>query len=121
MWSTSTASPPGPAFAAYDGTAPIEVSPRGKEEDLSAVAAGEPPAQPHHAHGGRHPDPLRRHPGRIYYQCKRAQSSGAKEAIRALKRRISDLIYARLVADAKAVGTSKRGPGGKRGTTLHPA
>lgn len=38
-------------------------------------------------------------PGRAYYERKRAEDRTAKEAIRALKRRISDLIYARLVAD----------------------
>jgi transposase len=53
--------------------------------------------------------------GRIYYERKRAEGKSGKEAIRALKRRISDLIYARLVADAQATGTLKRGPGGQAG------
>ena len=39
-------------FAAYDGTAPIEVS-----SGLPAVPAREPPAQPRHLHGRSHPDP----------------------------------------------------------------
>jgi len=65
---------------------------------------------------------------RAYYERKRAEGKSAKEAIRALKRRISDLIYARLVADAKAAGTCNRGPGGQPGnvskssvTGSHPA
>ena len=67
-------------------------------------------------------------PGRIYYERKRAEGKGGKEAIRALKRRLSDLIYARPVADVKAAGTWKRGPGGQPGndssssaTGSHPA
>ena len=67
-------------------------------------------------------------PGRAYYERKRAEGKTGKEAIRALKRRISDVIYARLVADAKAAGTWNRGPGGQPGnvskssaTGSHPA
>jgi transposase len=39
-------------------------------------------------------------PGRAYYQRKRAEGHSDKEALRALKRRISDTVYARLHADA---------------------
>jgi hypothetical protein len=46
-------------------------------------------------------------PSRSYYERKRAEGKSGKEAIRALKRRISDLINARLVADAQAAGTLK--------------
>jgi transposase len=38
--------------------------------------------------------------GRDYYQRKLAETSNKKAAMRALKRRISDAVYARLVADA---------------------
>jgi len=38
--------------------------------------------------------------GRVYYQRKLAETQSTKEAMRALKRRISDAIYARLRADA---------------------
>jgi len=38
--------------------------------------------------------------GRAYYQRKVAEGCGDKEALRALKRRISDAVYARLHADA---------------------
>ena len=38
--------------------------------------------------------------GRDYYQRKLAETSNNKAAVRALKRRISDAVYARLVADA---------------------
>lgn len=38
--------------------------------------------------------------GRAYYQRKLAETQNTKEAMRALKRRISDAVYARLQADA---------------------
>jgi transposase len=40
-------------------------------------------------------------PGRDYYQRKRAERHSDKEALRALKRRISDAVYTRLRADAQ--------------------
>ena len=40
-------------------------------------------------------------PGRVYYQRKRADGHSDKEALRALKRRISDAVYARLHLDAQ--------------------
>ena len=52
--------------------------------------------------------------GRAFYERKLRESKTKKEAIRALKRRISDAIYRQLVLDAKAVA----GPGGQAGTTL---
>ena len=48
--------------------------------------------------------------GRAYYQRKLAEGKTRKEALRCLKRRISDAIYARLRADAR-----KAGPGGQPG------
>jgi transposase len=51
--------------------------------------------------------------GRRYYLRKLAEGKTEKEAIRALKRKISDAIYRQLVADAEAA----RGPGGHVGTT----
>jgi len=39
--------------------------------------------------------------GRDYYQRKRAERHSDKEALRALKRRISDAVYQRLQADAQ--------------------
>lgn len=38
-------------------------------------------------------------PGRVYYDKKIAEGKTRKEALRALKRRISDAVYQRLVAD----------------------
>lgn len=39
-------------------------------------------------------------PGRAYYLRKQTEGETRKEALRALKRRISDAVYRRLVADA---------------------
>jgi hypothetical protein len=49
----------------------------------------------------RYPDT----PGRVYYDKKRAEGKTTKEALRALKRRISDSVYQHLVAD------QNQGPG----------
>ena len=40
-------------------------------------------------------------PGRLYYLCKQTKGKSRKEALRALKRRISDAVYQRLAADAR--------------------
>ena len=53
--------------------------------------------------------------GRAYYRRKLAAGKTPMEALRALKRRLSDIVYKRMVADAKAAGT---GPGGQAGATL---
>ena len=39
--------------------------------------------------------------GRVYYDRKRAEGKNTKEAIRALKRQLSNVIYRALVADAR--------------------
>ena len=53
--------------------------------------------------------------GRAYYRRKRSEGKRPLEAIRCLKRKISDAIYRQLLEDAhRAVGT---GPGGHCGAT----
>ncbi len=67
--------------------------------------------------------------GRAYYERKIAEGKTHKEALRCLKRRISDAVFARLQADArKATATAAaKGPGGQPGNDsdssaagLHP-
>jgi transposase len=58
----------------------------------------------------------RRSPGRAYYDRKRAEAKTNNEALRCLKRRISDVVYRQLVADADRQADA--GPGGQTGTTL---
>jgi transposase len=53
--------------------------------------------------------------GRRYYRRKLAEGKTTMEAMRALKRRLSDVIYRQMAADAKRLVT---GPGGHMGATL---
>jgi hypothetical protein len=54
--------------------------------------------------------------GHAYYEKKVAEGKAHKEALRSLKRRISDAIYARLRADAhQAPSSTDKGPGGQPG------
>ena len=41
-------------------------------------------------------------PGRVYYNKKQAEGKTRKEALRRLKRRISDVVYRKLVADQQS-------------------
>ena len=55
-------------------------------------------------------------PGRTYYDKKIAEGRTHKDALRSLKRRISDTIYARLQADARQTAKAReKGPGGQPG------
>ena len=58
-------------------------------------------------------------PGRAYYRRKLQQSKTPMEAMRCLRRRLSDVIYRQLTADAAArtPATHKAGPGGHSGAT----
>ena len=56
--------------------------------------------------------------GHAYYDKKTAEGKTSKEALRALKRRISDALYRRLRADASRAATGYTqvtGPGGQAG------
>ena len=53
--------------------------------------------------------------GRAYYRRKVAAGKTNMEAIRCLKRRLSDVVYKQMLNDAKQAGT---GPGGQPGATL---
>ena len=102
-------------FASYDGTAPIEVSSgnrkihrlslRGNRRINHAIHMTAI-TQIRHAHSD----------GRAYYDRKIAEGKTHKEALRSLKRRISDAIYARLQDDARrAAQSAAAGPGGQPG------
>jgi transposase len=97
-------------FAAYNGTAPAQWGSGGDTHDR--VNLGGNRRLNHAVHiaaitQARYPGP-----GRDYYQRKLADAKTAKEALRALKRRISDSIYRQLLADAKAREAEGTGPGG---------
>ena len=99
-------------FAAYTGTAPIEVSSGGRvthrlsrrgNRQLNHAIHIAAITQIRFAHS----------PGRAFFDRKITEGKTKREAVRALKRRISDAIYRQLLLDA-----TRRGPGGQQGTTL---
>ena len=115
-------------FASYNGTAPAGVSPgnrkiyrlslRGNRRINHALHMAAI-TQIRHAHSD----------GRTCYERKIAEGKTHKEALRCLKRRISDAVFARLHADARqATATAAaKGPGGQPGSDsdssaagLHP-
>ena len=103
-------------FASYNGTAPVEVSSgnrkiyrlslRGNRRINHALHMAAI-TQIRHAHSG----------GRGYYERKIAEGKTHKEALRCLKRRISDAVFARLQADARQATAAAvaKGPGGQPG------
>src|SRR5258708_27163816 len=53
--------------------------------------------------------------GRAFYDKKIAEGKTRKEALRCLKRRISNAIFARLLADVRTAAARAKGPGGQPG------
>jgi transposase len=96
-------------FAAYNGTAPVEVSSGGRKVYRLSLRGNR--RLNHAIHMAAITQIRHKHSdGRAYYERKIAAGKTHKEALRCLKRRISDAIYARLRADARLVG-----PGGQPG------
>ncbi len=103
-------------FAAYNGTAPIEASSgnrtvhrlsrRGNRHLNHAIHMA---AVSQISHRGT--------AGRAYYQRKIDAGMTTKSALRALKRKISDALYAQMIADARraAQRPDQGGPGGQTG------
>jgi transposase len=58
-------------------------------------------------------------PGRAYYQRKRAEGKTAMEAMRALKRRLSDTVYRQMITDDTTTRHTATGPGGHTGATTN--
>ena len=87
-------------FAAYNGTAPIEVS-SGNRKIYRLSRRGNRRLN-HAIHMAAVTQIRHRHSdGRAYYDRKLAEGKTPKEALRSLKRRVSDAIFARLQADAR--------------------
>jgi transposase len=107
-------------FAAYNGTAPVEVSSGNRKTHRLSLRGNR--RINHAIHMAAITQIRHRHSdGRAYYEKKLAEGKTSKEALRCLKRQISDAIFARLRADARDAAARAAGPGGQRGTTLHPA
>jgi transposase len=97
-------------FAAYNGTAPIEVSSGGRK--IYRLSRRGNRRLNHAIHMAavtqiRNPGSE----GRAYFEKKLAEGKTRKEALRALKRQVSDAIFACLQADARRA----EGPGGQPG------
>jgi transposase len=116
-------------FAAYNGTAPVEVSSGGRVIYRLSLRGNR--RLNHAIHMAAVTQIRYRHTkGRAYYDKKIAEGKTAKEALRALKRQVSDAIYQHLKADARrgAAAAGSTGPGGHPGNGsvasvagLHPA
>jgi transposase len=101
-------------FAAYNGTAPIEVSSgprkvyrlsrRGNRRFNHAIHMAAV-TQVRHSHSQ----------GRAYYDKKLAEGKTPKEALRALKRQVSDAIFTQLRAGARRAPAPAEDPGGQAG------
>jgi transposase len=102
-------------FAACNGTAPVEVS-SGNKKVYRLSLRGNRRAS-HAIHMAAITQIRHRHSdGRVYYDRKITEGKTRKEALRALKRRISDAACARLRADARqAHSLAAAGPGGQTG------
>jgi transposase len=86
-------------YAAYNGTAPIEVSSGGKVRHRLSRRGNR--TLNHAIHTAAVTQISHQTPGRIYYDKKLEEGKTNKEALRALERRISDAVYRRLVTDAQ--------------------
>jgi transposase len=107
-------------FAAYNGTAPIEVS-SGPRKIYRLSRRGNRRLN-HAIHMAAITQTRHRHSqGRACYDKKLAEGKTPKEALRSLKRQVSNAIFACLQADARRAAARAGGPGGQQGTTLSPA
>jgi hypothetical protein len=101
-------------FAAYTGTAPIEVS-SGQRKIYRLSRRGNRRLN-HAIHMAAVTQVSHRHSaGRAYFDKKLAGGKTRKEALRSLKRQISDAIYVRLQADARRAAARAKSPGGHTG------
>jgi transposase len=89
-------------YAAYTGTAPVEFSSGGRVTHRLSRRGNR--RLNHALHCAAITQIRHRHsPGRGYYDRKLAEGKTPREAIRALKRRLSDVVWRHLVADVRRV------------------
>ena len=101
-------------FASWTGTAPLDAS--SGEQNRHRLSRAGNRRMNHMIHIAAVTQLRLDTDGRAYYRRKRTAGKKPMEALRCLKRRISDAVYRQLVADAqRAAGT---GPGGHCGATL---
>jgi transposase len=104
-------------FASWTGTAPLDAS-SGEQTRHRLSRAGNWKMN-HMLHIAAATQARLDTPGRVYYRRKLAVGKTRMEAMRCLKRRISDAVYHQLLADARATKTEpiEAGPGGHCGAT----
>jgi transposase len=108
-------------FASWTGTAPLDAS--SGEQNRHRLSRAGNRRMNHMIHIAAVTQLRLDTDGRGYYRRKRADGKKTMEAMRCLKRRICDVIYRQLVADAErtaleaAVVTAGAGPGGHCGAT----
>ena len=103
-------------FASWNGTAPVEVSSGDRRKVYRLSLRGNRRVN-HAIHIAAISQIRHKHSdGRAFYEKKLAEGKTHKEALRALKRRISDALYAALAADARrAASACSKSPGGQPG------
>jgi transposase len=101
-------------FTSWNGTAPMDASSGQRQRHRLSRAGNRRINRTVHIMAVVH---LRhRTEGRVYFDAKKATGKTSMESMRALKRRLSKVIYARMVADQKR--REAAGPGGQSGTTV---
>jgi len=100
-------------FASWTGTAPLDAS--SGEQNRHRLSRAGNRRMNHMIHIAAISQLRVDSEGRAYYRRKRSEGKKPLEAIRCLKRRISDAIYRQLVADDQRAGGT--GPGGHCGAT----
>ena len=103
-------------FAAYNGSAPIEVS-SGPKKIYRLSMRGSRQLNPALHMAAVTQIRFRHTQGRVYYDRKLAEGKTGKEALRALKRRISDALDAAMVADSRRERQEAQAAGGPGGQT----
>jgi transposase len=101
-------------FASYNGTAPLDASSGAQQRHRLSRAGNRRINRVLHIMAVVQ---LRnRTQGRAYFDAKKTAGKTSMEAMRALKRRLSNVVYARMVTDQNR--REAAGPGGHPGTTL---
>jgi transposase len=95
--------PTGGHHARHNGTAPLEAS-SGPKTRHRLNPRGDRPLN-HAIHTAALTQIAHDTAGRVYYERKQAEGKTKKEAMRALKRRISDVVYHQLLADTSTTDT----------------
>jgi transposase len=99
-------------FASWNGTAPLDASSGNQERHRLSRAGNRRINRTLHIMAVVQ---LRNQtPGRTYYDTRKAGGMPSMMAMRALKRRLSNVVYARMLADQEQ---REEGPGGQPGTT----